>query len=445
MKNLAWKRNHLRPGKIIIFGFLAVILTGTILLMLPIATRSRESAGFLDALFTATSATCVTGLVVQDTVSYWSLFGQVVILALIQIGGLGVVTMAVSIVLVSGKRIGLVQRNMMQEAIDAPQIRGIVRLTRFILILTFSIESIGAVIMMPTFIRDYGIARGIWYGIFHSISAFCNAGFDLLGKNQPFSSMIRYASDPVISVTIMALIIAGGLGFLTWNDILVKRYRFRMYRMQSKVILAVTTVLIFVPAVYFYLVEFKDGAVGNRLLHAFFQSVTPRTAGFNIADLTLLSETGLMVIILLMLIGGSPASTAGGMKTTTLAVLFSSAFAVFRRKKDATFFRRRISQTAIQNAGAVFLLYLTLPVSGAMVISTIENLPFITSLFETASAIGTVGLSLGITPGLSTVSCLILIFLMYVGRVGGLTLIFAAVSERPDSSGRLPEEKITVG
>lgn len=444
MKRIIFNFEHLKPVQIIILGFLCVILAGTLLLMLPAASREAGSAGFADALFTATSATCVTGLIVQDTFSFWTPFGQAVILSLIQIGGLGVITVALSIAMLSGKKIGLIQRNIMQESISAPQISGIVKFTKFILLTTFGAEGIGALVMMPVFIRKFGLLKGIWFSVFHSVSAFCNAGFDLMGGEQKYSSLTAFAGNPVVNITIMVLIIFGGIGFLTWMDLAAHKFHFRKYRMQTKVILCMTAILIAVPALYFYFGEFSD-APSDRLLLSLFQAVTPRTAGFNTADLTKLSDTGLFIMIILMLIGGSPASTAGGMKTTTVAVLFASSAAVFKRKKFSSMFGRRISSDSIQNAGAILLLYITLFSFGGMLISRIEGLPLIRCLFETASAIGTVGLTTGITPGLSLLSRGILVFLMYVGRVGGLTLIFAAVSAGNPGKGILPEEKITVG
>ena len=444
MKRIIFNFEHLKPVQIIILGFLCVILAGTLLLMLPAASREAGSAGFADALFTATSATCVTGLIVQDTISFWTPFGQAVILSLIQIGGLGVITVALSIAMLSGKKIGLIQRNIMQESISAPQISGIVKFTKFILLTTFGAEGIGALVMMPVFIRKFGLLKGIWFSVFHSVSAFCNAGFDLMGGEQKYSSLTAFAGNPVVNITIMVLIIFGGIGFLTWMDLAAHKFHFRKYRMQTKVILCMTAILIAVPALFFYFGEFSD-APSDRLLLSLFQAVTPRTAGFNTADLTKLSDTGLFIMIILMLIGGSPASTAGGMKTTTVAVLFASSAAVFKRKKFSSMFGRRIPSDSIQNAGAILLLYITLFSFGGMLISRIEGLPLIRCLFETASAIGTVGLTTGITPGLSLLSRGILVFLMYVGRVGGLTLIFAAVSAGNPGKGILPEEKITVG
>ena len=430
--------------QIIILGFAAVILTGALLLMLPASSRDGVRTPFLDALFTSTSAVCVTGLVIHDTATYWSGLGQLIIMLLIQVGGMGVITVAAALAIISGKKISLMQRSTMQEAIAAPKVGGVVRLTGFIIKTTIAIELLGAVIMAPVFCRDFGV-KGVWMALFHSVSAFCNAGFDLLGTRETFSSLTSYSDNIKINVTIMSLIIIGGIGFLTWEDIRINRWHLHKYRMQSKVILCCTFFLLLLPAVYFYFFEFTGLPLRSRILYSLFQSVTPRTAGFNTADLTKISEAGQFIIIALMLIGGSPGSTAGGMKTTTIAVLFSAAKSVFCRKEHAHFFGRRIGDDVVKNAATVFLMYVTLFLSGAIVISIVEGLPMVTCLFETASAIGTVGLTLGITPTLGTVSRLILIGLMFCGRVGGLTLIFAAVSGRQQKISRLPLEKITVG
>ncbi len=438
-------KNNKSPFRVIIWGFVLVILLGSVLLMLPAASKAGKATPFLDALFTSTSAVCVTGLVLHDTASYWSLWGQAVILVLIQIGGLGVVTVAGAFAILSGRRIGLMQRSTMQEAIAAPQVGGIVRLTGFILKTALVIELLGAALLFPVFAKEFGWIRGIWYALFHAISAFCNAGFDLMGVKTPFSSLMDYAGDPVVSIVIALLIAVGGIGFLTWEDVRTNRLSFHKYRMQSKVILAVTGMLILLPALYFFFFEFAESPLKERMLLSFFQSVTPRTAGFNTADLTVMSETGQALIIILMLIGGSPGSTAGGMKTTTLAVLLANAAAVFRRRESPHVFSRRIAGEAVSQAATILMMYLVLFLAGGLVISRVEGLPVLTCLFETASAIGTVGLSLGVTPQLHGFSHLILIGLMFFGRVGGLTLIFAALSNWRGDVSRLPQERITVG
>ena len=376
--------------------------------------------------------------------------GQLIIMVLIQIGGMGVITAASAIAILSGKKIGLMQRSTMQESISATQVGGIVRLTGFILRAMLAIELLGAICMAPVFCEEFGMKKGVWYAVFHSVSAFCNAGFDLMGMNQPFSSLTGFNGNTTINLAIMALIVIGGIGFLTWDDIWHHRLHFHKYRLQSKVILTVTILLILLPALYFYFYEFgraewTDLSEKERILASAFQSVTPRTAGFNTVDLNRMSEPSQLIIILLMLIGGSPGSTAGGFKTTTLAVLLLTSFAVFFRKEDVQCFGRRIPSETVKNAATILFLYMSLFLLGGVVISCVDQVPLMGALFETSSAIGTVGLSLGLTPQLSLFSHMLLILLMFWGRVGGLTLIFAVVSGHRFTKSKLPQEKITIG
>jgi trk system potassium uptake protein TrkH len=444
------RKKKLSSSQIIILGFLGVILIGTLLLMLPWATKDAGSAPFLDALFTATSATCVTGLVTHDTATYWTVFGKAVILCLIQIGGLGVITVALVIVRLSGRKIGLMQRSVMQESIAAPQMGGIVRMTRFIFRTVLLVEGLGALALLPSMIKQFGVAQGIAYAVFHSISAFCNAGFDLMGVGQQYSSLTAFSADAAVNLVIMALIIIGGIGFLTWEDVVRHRFHFAKYRMQSKVILVVSGILIVLPAVWFYFAEFGNDVWGTmsvkeRLLCSLFQSVTARTAGFNTVDLTQVSEPGIMLMILLMMIGGSTGSTAGGMKTTTIAVLFATAAAVFRRRPNAHMFGRRIPNDTAHYAATVVMLYFSLMFAGGIFISYAEKLPILPALFEAASAIATVGLSLSGTPTFGAASRLVLILLMFMGRVGGMTIVYAALARKKPYVSELPQEKIMVG
>ncbi len=434
----------LTSSQIIVLGFLGAILLGAFLLMLPISTADGKGATFVDAVFTATSATCVTGLVVQDTATYWSGFGQAVILLLIQIGGMGVVTFAVAITVASGKKIGLMQRSTMQEAISAHQMGGIVQLTGFILKTSAIIEVTGALLLSPVFIKEFGVGKGIWYSFFHSISAFCNAGFDLMGVKEKYSSLTSFSDNPLVNIVVMLLIIIGGIGFLVWDDIKTNKFHIRKYRMQTKIVLLTSAFLILLPAVYFFL-EFAGMDIKSRIFNSLFQSVTTRTAGFNTYDLTKLNSGGISIMIVLMLIGGSPGSTAGGMKTTTFAVVILTAFSVFRRKEHTSFSGRSIADSVLRNAIAIVTMYLILFLTGGVIITAVEGLPMMTCMFETASAVGTVGLTLGITPNLSIVSRVILIILMYIGRVGGLTLLFSAVTPTQSSMSKLPQEKLTVG
>ena len=443
-KVVHWRR-YLTSFQLIILGFAGVILLGALILMLPVASSCGAWTPFRESLFTSTSAVCVTGLVVFDSGSYWSVFGQGVILLLIQIGGLGVITMAATFLMIAGKNISLKERSAMQDAISAPAVGGIVRLTRFILKGTFFIELLGALAMLPVFCRDYG-SRGIWMSVFHSVSAFCNAGFDILGRpGNLYPSLTAYIADPLINTIVVLLIVTGGIGFLTWDDVCTHRLHLRRYRMQSKVILAATGLLILFPAILFFFTDFSDLPMEQRFLASLFQAVTPRTAGYNTADLTAMTEASRAVMTVLMLIGGAPGSTAGGMKVTTLTVLTANAFATFRRRAEPQLFHRRLEGAAVRNASTILMLYLTLFFTGAVIISTAEGLPLSACLYETASAVGTVGLTLGLTPQLGTLSQWILIVLMFLGRVGGLTLIYAAYSGRDLSCARFPQEKITVG
>ena len=442
--NIRFKK-HLTTFQSIFLGFFLIIIIGSLLLMLPISSVSGKVTPFNESLFTATSAVCVTGLVVQDTGIYWSTFGQAIILILIQIGGLGVITVAASFALLSGRKISLMQRSTMQEAIAAPKIGGIVRLTGFVLKATLIFELSGAVIMMPVLCKDYGV-KGVWLAVFHSISAFCNAGFDILGTDaSKYVSLTQYVNCTSINLAVIFLIVIGGIGFLTWEDIYTNKLHFRRYRMQSKVILITSAILIIVPALYFFFFDLNNLPIKQRILSSLFQSVTTRTAGFNTVDLTALQEPSVATMIVLMIIGGSPGSTAGGIKTTTVAVLIANSLATFGRKDSSHFFKRRIDNQVVKNASTILIMYLVLSFTGAVAISTAEKIPFLKCLFETSSAIGTVGLTLGITPELGLFSQLILILLMFCGRVGGLTLIYAAISNTKKNISKYPLEHITVG
>ena len=438
-------RRHMNSAQIIILGFAALVLCGALLLMLPIASQSRTVTPFHETLLTATSASCVTGLIVRSTGAHWSLFGQIVILFLIQIGGLGVVTVALCFVRLSGRKISLFQRSAMQDSISAPQVGGIVRMTSLILRGTLFTEGMGMLLLLPSFCRRFG-AKGIWYALFHSISAFCNAGFDLLGTDaDPFPSVTAFRTDPLVCITLALLILIGGIGFLTWEDIAIHRHRIGRYRLQSKIILTVSAVLIAFPTLFFFFFEFTDGTVGQRLLDAFFQTVTPRTAGFNTVDLAAMQGASRAIMVVLMLIGGASGSTAGGMKVNTVGVLFANLGAIFRRRSEVEAFGRRIDPATVRQAAVIVTMYLTLFIGGGVAISAIEGLPIGSCLYESASAVATVGLTLGITPSLGVASQLILTVQMYLGRVGGLTLIYAALANPDTTPSRLPQEKVSVG
>lgn len=450
MLNLLKKiRSKFSSFQIILIGFAAVILLGALLLMLPISSKTEQVTPFSDALFTSTSAVCVTGLIVRDTATYWSGFGQLVILILIQIGGMGVITVAAAVAMISGKKIGLMQRDAMQESLSAPSVGGIVHLTVFILRSIAKIELIGAALLAVVFIPFYG-AKGIWMAVFHSVSAFCNAGFDLMGYTEPFSSLTTFGDKPLIAeatvnVVIMLLIVVGGIGFLTWEDIVANKFHFRKYRMQSKVILIVSAILILLPAAFFFFVEFTDLPAGRRILASLFQSVTTRTAGFNTVPLNEMSQAGLLLMIPLMLIGGAPGSTAGGLKITTVAVLVASMISVFRKRDNAQLHGRRLPDETVKHAAVIFMIYLSLFFFGTLTICAVDKVDLLPCLIETSSAVGTVGLSMGITPTLGPVSRMVLILLMFFGRVGCLTLIYATLGKKTKNGSRLPLDKITVG
>ena len=445
MNLMKFIRTHFNSFQTILLEFICLIFAGAILLDLPVSTANHESVPFINALFTSTSAVCVTGLVVYDTSLQWSLFGKTVILILIQIGGIGVVSMLVLLMIATGKRIGIFQRLLMQDAISAPQIGGIIRFTRFFLKGTLIIESAGALLLFPEFAQQYGFLRGLGFAVFHSISAFCNAGFDLMGFRAPFSSFTWYSNNTWVSVILMALIIIGGLGFLTWEDLLSNKFRIRGLRLQTKMILSMTLILIAVPALYFFFFEFSGLPLKERFLVSLFQAVTPRTAGFNTVQYTDLSEGGLLITIILMLIGGAPGSTAGGMKITTTFVIVASTHAYLRQWQNVNAFRRRIEPDIVHNAVTIVTIYVTLLLLGTLILSGIERVPVITAMFECASALGTVGLSLGLTPSLTSVSKLVLIGFMFLGRTGGLTLAYAMLRSKVRTQPRMPSERITVG
>ena len=429
----------------ILLGFAVLILFGAILLMLPIASNEGVYTPFLKALFTSTSASCVTGLIVYDTATHWSLFGQAVILFLIQIGGLGVVVAVTSIILLSGKRIGYSQRNTLANSISINSQGGIMKMLLFLLKWTGIIELFFASLLATQFIPEFGVKRGLWYSIFHAVSAFCNAGFDLMGIKEPFSSLSDYVGNPLINISIMSLILLGGLGFVTWQDIAKNKGNFHRYRLQSRIILSTTIFLVLLPALFYFFLEFREMPMESRILASLFTAVTPRTAGFNTVDFSKFSDSGIFLQILLMLVGAAPGSTGGGMKMTTMTVLFLTSVAIFRNNSRTEAFGRTIPGEVIRNATTIAFMYISLCVLSGMFISLHEHLPLLTTCFETASAIATVGLTLGITPKLSPVSHMVLIFLMYIGRVGGLCLIYAVFPNINPNKGRLVEENVIVG
>lgn len=442
-------RKHLTQTQFIAFGFFSIILTGTLLLMLPISSRNGQSPGLLDSLFTATSATCVTGLIVRDTWTQWTLFGQMVILTLIQIGGLGFITIGVFLSIVLRRKIGLKERGLMQESVNTLHIGGVVKLAKKIILGTCILEGTGAVLLAFRFIPRYGFWKGVFYGIFHSISAFCNAGFDLMGQHEPYSSFVSYYDDWLVNLVIMSLIIVGGIGFIVWEDVSRHRLDFRKYMLHTKMVLVMTFILVFGSAVLFYLFERNNLLVGmntsGKILTSLFSSVTARTAGFNTTDTGALTDGSKLLTIMLMFIGGSPGSTAGGIKTTTVLVLLLCVRSNVKQSYGVNVFGRRLEDDSIKRAGTILTINLCLALTASLVIMAVQPLSISDTLFETFSAIGTVGMTTGITRSLLPVSRVIIILLMYCGRIGSLSFALAFTQNKRIAHIQQPVERITIG
>lgn len=426
------KKIRLSPARLIALGFLAVILVGAGLLTLPIA--SPDGASFLDALFTSTSATCVTGLIVRDTFTGWTTFGQVVILLLIQLGGLGFMTVITLVSFALGKKLGLYDRKVLMQSAGSITFSGIGPLIRHVVPFSFAFELTGAALLCIRFIPEFGWGRGIYFALFHAISAFCNAGFDILGDVSLGGSIIRYQKDPVVCITLMALITLGGLGFLVWTEVLhCRKKRLGMY---TRLVLVLSAGLLVLGTVLTALLEWNNPAtlgpmsVGQKLLAAAFQSVTTRTAGFAAIPQQSLTDATLAVSTFLMFIGGSSGSTAGGLKTVTFAIVLLAAISAARGRSRVTVMRRTIPQTQVMQALSLFLLMLTLAFSGAIFLSAESGCPFLRSLFETVSALATVGLTADLTPRLNALSHIILILFMFFGRVGIMTISLGFLSAR---------------
>lgn len=440
-------RYRLTYTQSIAIGFVLMILVGAFLLSLPVSSRTREWTPFLDSLFTSTSATCVTGLVVYDTYTHWSFFGQIVLLFMIQIGGLGFMTLMCFFAIVTKKHMSLHQRKLVMQAAGHVQLGGVITLVRKILIGTFLFEGVGMVLLATRFCPKMGFWEGLYNALFHSVSAFCNAGFDLMGRYSKFSSLTVFHSDLVVQGVIMSLIVIGGIGFFVWTDIWKWGLNFKRYALHTKMVLSMTIFLILFGWTAFFVLEYNGAlaelTLGEKILNALFQSVTTRTAGMNTFDLAPM-RGGLVLSVVLMLIGGSPGSTAGGMKTTTVLITLLSAIATITGKKSVTIFKKRIGDETIKQAGAILSIYLALILTATVLLVAIEPVTMSEAIFEVTSALGTVGLSTGITPTLSMFSKIILMLLMYAGRVGGYTfvLIFATERARPDVE--RPVEKVLV-
>lgn len=432
-------------------GYIIVILMGTLFLIMPISSKERSTTNFIDALFTSTSATCVTGLVPFSTYEHWSIFGQIVILILIQIGGLGFMTIITLLCMMFRKNIGLYSRTILMQSAGSYNISGVTILMKRILIGTFIFEGVGAIILTACFWQDMG-PLAIYYGIFHSISAFCNAGFDIF--NSTGGSLTSYFDNPVVLITIMSLIVIGGLGFIVWSDLIDSKLKFNRLQLHSKLVIVGNILLIAVPAFLFLIFEFtnlgQDGhflflSPGEKILNSFFLSVSPRTAGFNAIDLNELTSSGFLLTIVLMFIGGNPGSTAGGLKVTTFIVVLLNLITSVQGKEDCVVFKRKISNTIIKQASSLFLAYLSLAIVATLVISSFENFTIQDIFFEVISAVGTVGLTIGVSANACVMTKVVLIILMFAGRIGALTLFDVLIKNHKDLVLKKPEGKILVG
>lgn len=435
--------------RIIAFGFAMIILSGACLLTLPVSNRSGHG-NFLNSLFTATSATCVTGLVVADTYQNWTTFGQFVILCMIQVGGLGFMTVGAYISVLLKKRIGLQEREQLQESVNTLEIAGVVRLVKKIVQGALCIEFLGAVLLAFRFVPRFGIARGLYFSVFHAVSAFCNGGFDLMGINEAYSSLVAFESDVLVNLVVVVLILVGGIGFIVWDDVMRNKWRFRKYMLHSKIAITTTLILTAAGTVLFLITE-KDAAFAGmgpleKFLGALFSSVTPRTAGFNTVDTAALSNAGKVLTMLLMFVGGSPGSTAGGAKTTTMVVLVFYAVAMVTSREDINLFGRRLTEEVVKKANAVVMINLSLALVAAVAIMISQPmLQFENVLFEVLSAIGTAGMTTGITRDLNMLSRIIIIVLMYCGRLGSLSFALVFAQKNTTASVRQPRERIIVG
>lgn len=444
------KHHKLSHVRVITLGYFIMILLGTALLMFPCATRSGVGAGPVTALFTATSASCVTGLVLQDTATYWSLFGQLVIIALIQIGGLGFMTIAIFFFRIISKKASLRERAVMAESINTTHMGDFSRLVKKIITGTIVFESAGGILLALHFVRQpgFGFFKGVYYGFFHSISAFCNAGFDLMGESGKFSSFTTLSDNVLVNLVLITLIIVGGIGFLVWDDITACRFRFRKFSLHTKTVLTVTAVLIFAGALLLFVFEHNNTGRGKPLSEeiwvALFGSVTARTAGFNTVDTAALTPASKLITVILMFIGGSSGSTAGGVKTSTVAVIIIFLIAGMRGQDNIHFYKRRIREDALRKSVIIISINMLLLLFGATALCAAQGFDLTDALFETASAIGTVGMSTGITRDLNLFSKAVIIFLMYCGRVGSISFA-VSLFERRKPPVSYPEESITVG
>lgn len=443
------KHFNIKSTQLLCLGFFLIIMLGALLLTLPISIKDGQSPNFLTSLFTATSATCVTGLIVVDTYSHWTIFGQLVILSLIQIGGLGFMTVGTLLSLVLRRRISLKERIVLAESISQYSVQGIVSLARKILFVTFSIEALGALLLAIDFVPRFGLSTGIYYGIFHAVSAFCNAGFDIMGRFGQFVNLTPFVDDIYVNVVIMVLIILGGLGFAVINDV-AKHRRFKRFTLHSKLVLSVTGVLLLAGFIFFLLAEFnnpqtlKGQSPSTIATAAMFQSVTTRTAGFNTMNLAGMTPQSILMSVFLMIIGGSPGSTAGGIKTATIGVILFTVISAIKGRNDTQLFKHRLPHAIVIRAFVLAIFGITLALTSTMILCSCEGVSLSAALFECSSAVGTVGLTLGITPTLGIVGKLTLIVTMFFGRVGILTTLLAIGNKNSDSHQNFRYQKGTV-
>ncbi len=443
------KMKTLSGMQLIAVGFFLLILCGALLLMLPVSSRTGEVTPFVTALFTATSATCVTGLILVDTYTHWSVFGQLVLLTLIQIGGLGFITIGTAVSLVLRRKIGLKERGWIKESFNVLDIGGVVRLIKRVLKGTLFFEGVGALLLITRFYPKMGLGQSIYYGIFHSVSAFCNAGFDLMGKYEPYSSFTAYYDDPVVSFTLCGLILIGGIGFFVWSDLADHKWHFRKYALQTKMVLSASILLVLGGALLFYLLErnrlFADMSPVGKLCSSVFCAVTPRTAGFNTTDIASLSEGGKLLSILLMFIGGGSGSTAGGVKVATVFVLLLHLRSTLLRTTGTNIFGRRIEDATVAKASALLCIYLFAGLTATLAICGMQDFAIGDTLFEVTSALCTVGMTTGLTGQLNLASQLIIIFLMYIGRLGSLSFALSFTDHKKLTHVMQPVEKINIG
>lgn len=443
------KRKHrLSDWQTVLLGYLILILFGSLLLFLPISSKSGYTP-YVDALFTSTSATCVTGLIVYDTFTHWTLFGQIVILFLIQVGGIGIMTIISLFAIALRGKPGLYQNVVIMHASGSSKLSEGLNLVKRIVLGTVVFEFAGAILLSIRFCAQFGFWRGLWLAVFHSVSAFCNAGFDLMGINESFSSFTAYSADPLVSLTLCMLIFMGGLGFMVWNDLFVRRFRFRKLQTHTQTVIVASAFFVLLPAMLFLIFErhnlFANTPFGESLLASIFASISPRTAGFNTVDMSAMSESGIALTIFLMFIGGNPASTAGGIKVTTFIIILFGVYAAFKNSSEVQIGKKRMPIYLLIQAIAILATYLFAVTVATIIILAIEPYSLSKVVFEVVSALGTVGLTLGITSGLTVISKLILMLLMYMGKVGVITLLYSLASHKKNPDIKRPMDTIQIG